>query len=74
MVGAALHVLDRFARFLLNALDQFGNFLGGLRRFFRQLADFVGHHGESQAVLAGARRFDGGIQAPAGWSARPDRR
>ncbi len=57
-----VHVLDCLARFLLNALDQFGNFLGGLGGLFRQLAHFVGDHGESQTVFPGAGRFDGGIQ------------
>ena len=62
MRGGAVHVLDRLAGFLLNALDQFRDFLGGLRRFFGQLAHFVGDHGEAQAVFAGARRFNGGVQ------------
>ena len=42
--------------------DQFGNLLGRLRGLFGQLPDFVGDHSKSQAMLAGARRFDGGIQ------------
>src|SRR6266481_9845098 len=60
--GGAVHVLDGLAGFLLNALNQFGNFLGGLRRLFRQLADFVGYDCEAQAMFAGARRFDGRVQ------------
>jgi len=36
---------------------------GGLRRALGQLAHFVGHHGKAAALLAGARRFDGGIQS-----------
>ena len=60
--GALLHVVHRFARFLLNAGDEFGDFLGGLRRFFRQLAHFIGDDGESQPVFAGARRFDRRVQ------------
>ena len=60
--GALVHVVDGLAGFLLDALDQFGNFLGGLRRFLGQLADFVRHHRKAQAVFAGARRFDGGVQ------------
>ena len=59
---AALHVFDGLARFTLNALNEVGDFLGGLRRFFRQFANFVGYHGEAQAVFAGARRFDGRVQ------------
>ena len=57
-----VHVLNRLARFLLNALDQFGNFFRGLGGLFRQLADFIGDHCESQSMLTGPRRFDGRIQ------------
>ena len=46
--GALFHVVDGFARFLLNSLDQFGNFLGGLRGFFRELANFLGHDRETR--------------------------
>ena len=53
-----LHVFDGFARFLLNALDQVGDFLGGLRRFLGELAHFFGNHRETESVLAGARGFD----------------
>ena len=59
---ALLHVVDGVAGFLLNALDQFGNFLSRLGRFFRQLADFVGDHREAKSVFTGAGRFDGCIQ------------
>ena len=59
---ALVHVVDSFARLLLDALDQVGNFLGGLRGFFRELADFLGDDGESKAVFAGARRFDRGVE------------
>jgi len=61
--GALVHVSDRFARFLLNSLDEFGNFLGGLRGFLGQLTDFLGDHRKAQAVFAGAGRFDGGVSA-----------
>jgi len=30
--------------------------------FFRQLADLIRNYGKSQPVLAGAGRFDGGVQ------------
>jgi len=46
----------------LNALDQFSDFLGGLRRFFSQLANFVRNYGEPETVFTGARSFDGGVQ------------
>ena len=62
MRRALVHVLDGLARFFLNALNQFGNFLGGLRGLFGQLADFVGDDRKAQAVLAGAGGFDGGVQ------------
>ena len=45
--GALFHVIHGFAGFLLYALDQLGNFLGGLRGFFRQLAHFFGDDGET---------------------------
>ena len=61
--GALLHILDGFAGFLLNALDQFGNFLGGLRGFFGELADFFGDDREAEAVFAGASGFDGGVES-----------
>src|SRR6185503_881685 len=59
---ALIHVLDCLASLFLNALDQLGNFLGGLRRLLRQLADFIGNHGKAQAVFAGAGRFNGSVQ------------
>src|SRR5207248_7869903 len=60
---AAVHVLDRLAGLFLNALNQFRDFLGGLRGFLSQLAHFVGNHGESKAMLARSRSFDGRIQS-----------
>src|SRR5450631_254969 len=60
--GGAVHVLDRLAGFLLNALDQFRDFLGRLRRFLGQFAHFVGDDGESQSVFSGAGSFNGGVQ------------
>ena len=60
---AALHVFDGLASLALDALNQVGDFLGGLRGFFRQLADFVGDDGEAEAVFTGARGFDGGVQS-----------
>ncbi len=59
---AAVHVFHGLASFPLNAGDQFGNFLGGLRGFFGEFADFVGNHGETEAVFASAGRFDGGVE------------
>jgi len=48
---AALHIFDGLAGFALDALDKVGNFLGGLRGLFGQLADFVGDDGKSETVL-----------------------
>ncbi len=59
---AALHVFDSLARFALDALNEVGNFLGGLCRFFGQFADFVGDDRETEAVFAGASGLDGGVQ------------
>ncbi len=61
--GALFHVFDSFARFLLNALDKFGNLLGGLRGFFRELADFFRDDGEAETMLASASGFDGGVES-----------
>src|SRR5882762_5163824 len=58
-----LHVFDRFARLFLDALDEFGNFLGGLGRFLSQLADLVRYHRKSEAVFTGAGCFDGRVQS-----------
>jgi len=46
----------------LNALDEVGDFLGGLRGLFRELANFIGDHREPETVLPGARGFDGGVE------------
>ncbi len=59
---AVLHVFNGLARFTLDALNQVGNFLGGLGGFFRQFTDFVGDNGEAQAVFAGAGCFDGRVE------------
>ena len=45
--GALFHVIHGFPRFLLYALNQFGNFLGGLCGFFSELAHFFGDDGEA---------------------------
>src|SRR5258708_1573956 len=60
--GAVLHVFDGLARFTLDALNQVGDFLGGLRGLFGQLADFVGDDSKAEAVFTGARGFNGSVQ------------
>src|SRR5215469_264592 len=59
---AVFHVLNRLASFALDALNEVGDFLGRLRGFFGQLADFVSDDREAKAVLPGAGGFDGRIQ------------
>ncbi len=59
---AALHVFDGLASFALNALDEVGNFLGGLRGLLREFAHFIGDNGEAKTVLAGTGRFDGSVK------------
>src|SRR5882724_3662190 len=61
--GAALHVFDGLARLALNALDEVGDFLGGLRGLFGELADFIGDNREAETVLPGAGGFDGGVES-----------
>ncbi len=43
-------------------MNQVGDFLGGLRGLFGQLADFISDDGKAEAVFACARSFDGGVQ------------
>src|SRR6185437_2174772 len=61
--GALIHILDCLAGFFLNALDQFGDFLGGLRRFLGKFANFVGNYGKPQTVFARSRRFNGSVES-----------
>src|SRR5208337_720287 len=60
--GAVLHIFDGLARFALDALDEVGDFLGGLGGLFGELADFVRDDSETETVLTGARGFDGGVE------------
>jgi len=60
--GAFLHVFDGLASFALNALNQVGNFLGGLCGLLSQFADFIGNNGKAETVLAGAGSFDGSVE------------
>src|SRR5262249_36743867 len=61
-VGALFHVLNGLLGFLLNALNQLGNFAGGLRGFFREFTDFVCNDCEAESVLSGASCLNGRIQ------------
>ena len=47
---------------VLNLVDHFLNAARTLLADFREIADFVGNHGESLAVFPGAGGFDGGVQ------------
>jgi len=59
---AALHVFDGLARFALNALDEVGDFLGGLRGLLSEFANFIGDDSETKTVLTGAGGFDSRVQ------------
>src|SRR5260370_133074 len=59
---AAFHVLDGLTSFALYALDEGGNFLGGLRRLFGQLTDFISDDGKTKSAFTGTSRFDGRVQ------------
>src|SRR5207245_7845677 len=61
--GAALHIFDGLSRFALDALNQVGNFLGGLGGLFGQFAHFIGDDGKAKAMLASASRFDGRVKS-----------
>src|SRR6267142_1481251 len=60
--GAALHVFDGLACFALNALDEVGDFLGGLRGLFRKLANLIGDNREAETMLTSTGGFDGGVK------------
>ena len=65
-MGALGPVLDdahRAARLGLDGADEPGDLLGGLLTVFGQLAHLLSHHGKTASLLAGARRFDGGIES-----------
>ncbi|MNZ80423.1 hypothetical protein D3C78_990550 [compost metagenome] len=58
----AAHGFHRRADTLLQAGDHLLDFLGGLLGALGQRAHLIGHHGEAAALLAGPRRFDGGVE------------
>src|SRR5438552_16262613 len=60
--SAAVHIFYGLARFALDALNQVGDFFGGLGGFFGQLPDLVGDHGKTKTVFARTSRFDGSVQ------------
>ena len=60
--ATSLELGAAFGGFLDRFFDQRGGVLGGLGAALRQVADFVGDHREAHAGLAGARRFDRGVQ------------
>ncbi|MCY1287087.1 hypothetical protein D9M70_360730 [compost metagenome] len=59
---AGVHRLHRRADATLQLDDHLLDFLGGLLGTLGQGAHLVRHHGEAAPLLAGARRFDGGVQ------------
>ena len=54
--------VDRVARVGLDGADQRGDRAGGRARLLGELADLLGDDGEAAALLAGARRLDGGVE------------
>ena len=65
-VGAApravLDDVDRVARLGLDGADERGDRAGGRARLLGELADLLGDDGEAAALLARARRLDGGVE------------
>jgi len=59
---ALFHVFDGLARFLLNSLNQIGDFLCGLRRFLGEFSHFLGDHREAKSMFAGPGSLDRGIE------------
>ena len=62
-LGTGVHRLHRLIRLPLNIRDHPGDLFSGFPRLFRQLADFIGHHGEPSALLAGPGRFDSRVES-----------
>ena len=61
-VGSRLYHRGDRLDLLLNLSGQILRLARALLRGLGQRADFVSHNGEATAVIAGARRFDGGIE------------
>jgi hypothetical protein len=61
-VGRCANAFGDDFDFLLDLADQVLDLLGALFRGLGQGTHFVGNHREALAVLAGAGRFDGGVQ------------
>ena len=63
LVASAQSPFDGFAGLSLNALDQFRNFLGGLRGFLRQFSYFIGNNREAKSMLPGTGGLNGGVES-----------
>ena len=61
-VGSRLYHRGDRLDLLLNLPGQILRLARALLRGLGQRADFVSHNGEATAVIAGARRFDGGVE------------
>src|SRR5699024_9231440 len=57
-----VHAVDRVAGFGLDRLDGFGDFFGRLGGAVGEFSHFIGDHSKPAAMLAGAGRFDGGVE------------
>ena len=61
-VAALLHGLGGLTAALLQAADDLLDFRRGGGRFLRQIAHLISHHGKATALIAGAGRFNRGVQ------------
>ena len=56
------HGLGHSLDFVIELADDAGDFIGGAGGTHGEIAHFIRHHGEAASGLAGAGRFDRGIQ------------
>ncbi len=61
-VAALLHCGQRSLHLAFDGLDQLGDVAGGAVALLGQLAHLVGDHGKAAPGVAGAGRFDRGIE------------
>ncbi len=61
-VFALQQIGRRGAGLLLDGVHRHADFLGRAGGVFRQLADFIGHHGKAAPLLAGAGGFNRRVQ------------
>ena len=54
--------VNNLVYFLNTVFQKRGNFPRGMTAELRKITDFLGNDGESLAIFACARRFDGGVE------------